>query len=75
VQRSPNLAAFQGARHFAISVLAQHQQALASRFASPAVVDKFEQVALREAPEGVPVIDGALATLVCANDSRQRAGD
>lgn len=75
VQHSPNLQAFQGARHFAISVLAQHQQALASRFASPAVLDKFEQVALREAPEGVPVIDGALATLVCATESSQRAGD
>lgn len=75
VDRSPNLGAFLDARHFAISVLADHHQGLASRFANPAVLDKFHQVAVREAPEGVPVIADALATLVCANDSHQRAGD
>lgn len=75
VDRSPNLAAFQAAPHFAISVLAQGQQGLASRFANPAVTDKFDQVAVLEAAEGVPVIDGALATLVCRTSKYVTEGD
>lgn len=75
VDRSPNLAVFQSAPHFAISVLASHHQALASRFADPSVVDKFGGVAVREAAEGVPVIADALATLVCAAEQRHTAGD
>lgn len=75
VHRSPNLAVFQAASHFAISVLAAHHEALASRFANPAVVDKFDQVGVREAAEGVPVIADALATLVCAAEQRHSAGD
>jgi flavin reductase (DIM6/NTAB) family NADH-FMN oxidoreductase RutF len=75
VDRSPNLAAFQQASHFAISVLGQDQQALASRFANPAVVDKFDQVAVREAPEGMPVIEGAVATLVCSTVKHHSEGD
>ncbi|MEK8053099.1 flavin reductase family protein [Ideonella sp. DXS22W] len=75
VNHSPSLAAFATAPHFAISVLAHDQQALARRFASAAVADKFDGVAVHEAPEGVPVIDDALATLVCARDSCTPAGD
>lgn len=75
VDRSPNMAAFQQASHFAISVLAQGQQDLASRFANPAVADKFDQVAVCEAPEGVPVIEGALATLVCSTVKHHGEGD
>ena len=75
VDRSPNLDAFKTARHFAISVLAQDQQGLASRFASPAVSDKFDQVAVLEAPEGVPVIEGALASLVCRLSKHSDEGD
>jgi flavin reductase (DIM6/NTAB) family NADH-FMN oxidoreductase RutF len=75
VDRSPNLAAFRDAPHFAISVLASEQQALAQRFATGGLPDKFEGVAVREAPEGLPVIDSALATLVCALDHHTPAGD
>lgn len=75
VDRSPHLAAFRQARHFAISVLAEGQQALASRFATPGLPDKFDGVAVHEVPEGLPVIAGALATLVCASDQHQSAGD
>lgn len=75
VNHSPSLAVFEQAPHFAISVLAHDQQALARRFATPGVADKFDGVALREAPEGVPVIEGALATLVCQRDSSTPAGD
>lgn len=75
VNHSPSLPVFAQAPHFAISVLAHDQQALARRFASAAVADKFDGVALHEAPEGVPVIADALATLVCACDSGTPAGD
>lgn len=75
VDRSPSLEAFRTARHFAISVLDHGQQDLASRFATPHLPDKFDGVAVREAPEGLPVIAGALATLVCANSHHQAAGD
>ena len=75
VDRSPNLAAFRGCSHFAINVLASHQEELARRFASSAVADKFAQAGVVEAPEGVPAIDGASAMLVCANDRQIVGGD
>jgi flavin reductase (DIM6/NTAB) family NADH-FMN oxidoreductase RutF len=75
VDRSPSLAAFRDAPHFAISVLADEQQALAQRFATGGLPNKFEGVELREAPEGLPVIEGAVATLVCALDRHVTAGD
>ncbi len=75
VDRSPNVASFQGASHFAISVLAQNQQDVASRFANPAVLDKFDQVPVVESPEGVPVIGGAVATLVCRRSKHLTEGD
>ena len=75
VERSPSLEAFRGAKRFAISVLACDQQDLAQRFATASIVDKFERVRVREAPEGVPVIAGALATLVCSNHQCSPAGD
>lgn len=75
VEHSPSLAAFRDAPHFAISVLAGEQQALAQRFATAGLPDKFDGVPVREAPEGPPVIEGALATLVCAADRHVPAGD
>jgi flavin reductase (DIM6/NTAB) family NADH-FMN oxidoreductase RutF len=75
VDRSPSLAAFRAAPHFAISILGQHHGELARRFATPALADKFAGVGLREAPEGVPVIADALAALVCATDQHSPAGD
>ena len=62
VNRSPNLAVFRDSAHFAINILASGHEALARRFADPAVPDKFADVTVRETPEGVAAIDGALAT-------------
>lgn len=75
VLRSPNLAVFRDCAHFSINVLASDQQALAQRFANPAIVDKFEGTPLHETPEGLPAIAGAVATLVCANERQSEAGD
>ncbi|MFT4246936.1 MAG: flavin reductase family protein [Pseudomonas sp.] len=75
VSHSPSLALFRDGAHFAINILAAGQEELARRFANPAVPDKFAEVAVQQAPEGIPVIDGALATLVCANDHCRDVGD
>jgi flavin reductase (DIM6/NTAB) family NADH-FMN oxidoreductase RutF len=75
VDRSPSLEAFRDAGRFAISVLACDQQALAQRFATASIADKFDGVRVREAPEGLPVIEEALATLVCCIEQWSPAGD
>jgi len=75
VDRSPSLEAFRDAPHFAISVLGSDQQAVAQRFATAGLPEKFDGVPVREAPEGLPVIDGSLAVLVCAVERCTPAGD
>ena len=75
VNRSPNLAVFRDSAHFAINIPASGHEALARRFADPAVPDKFADVTVRETPEGVAAIDGALATLVCVHDHCRTVGD
>lgn len=75
VNHSPNVAAFRDCAHFAISILSSAHEELARRFANPSVADKFAEVAVVETPEGVPAIDGAVATLVCAHDHSRDAGD
>ena len=77
--KSPSLRAFRSATHFAINVLAQDQQALATRFATPSIVDKFEGIALHPdqdpTHDGVPLIGGAAAHFVCASRDAIEAGD
>ena len=75
VNRSPNLAAFRVCSHFTINVLAREQEALAMRFANPAIADKFAGAPVQATPEGLPAIAGAVATLVCANERQSEAGD
>jgi flavin reductase (DIM6/NTAB) family NADH-FMN oxidoreductase RutF len=73
--RSSNLEVFRSCNHFAINTLCAGQLPLAQRFASSTVVDKFAGVPVRETPEGIPVIDRALATLVCVQDHSREIGD
>ena len=62
-QSSRTLAAVRRSRRIGINVLARHQQALASAFASKAPeAEKFQGVAHREI-DGVPVLDGVVAWL------------
>jgi flavin reductase (DIM6/NTAB) family NADH-FMN oxidoreductase RutF len=75
VNHSPSLSVFQDCGHFAINVLADGQEAVARRFANPAIADKFADTDILEAPEGVPALHGALSTLVCAKDQHSTAGD
>ncbi|MGE8318645.1 MAG: flavin reductase family protein [Comamonas sp.] len=75
VNHSPSLAVFRDCAHFAIHVLPREHEALARRFANPAVADKFAELDLLVSPEGVPVLRGAVTTLVCANDHSRHTGD
>lgn len=75
MNRSPNLGVFRDCSHFAINILGQQHEALARHFANPAIEDRFAGVGLREAPEGLATIDGAITTLVCAHDHNRTVGD
>jgi flavin reductase (DIM6/NTAB) family NADH-FMN oxidoreductase RutF len=63
------------ADHVGVHLLGEHQQDLAATFARSGA-DRFAApTAWREGPEGVPVLDGVLAWLVCRVVGRVPAGD
>ncbi|MGX1128792.1 flavin reductase (DIM6/NTAB) family NADH-FMN oxidoreductase RutF [Streptomyces glaucescens] len=63
------------AGHVGVHILGEHQQDLAATFARSGA-DRFgAPTAWREGPEGVPVLDGVLAWLVCRVHARVPAGD
>ncbi|MEU9622638.1 flavin reductase family protein [Streptomyces sp. NPDC048155] len=63
------------AEHIGVHILGEHQQELAATFARSGA-DRFGPSAYwRSGPEGVPVLDGVLAWLVCRVVARIPAGD
>jgi flavin reductase (DIM6/NTAB) family NADH-FMN oxidoreductase RutF len=61
--------------HVGVHVLGEHQRELAVTFARSGA-DRFAApTGWREGPEGVPVLDGVLAWLVCRVVARVPAGD
>ncbi|MBW8699206.1 4-nitrophenol 4-monooxygenase/4-nitrocatechol 2-monooxygenase, reductase component [Streptomyces sp. MBT84] len=63
------------ADHVGVHILGEHQEALAGIFATSGA-DRFgAPTGWREGPEGVPVLDGVLAWLVCRVVARVPAGD
>lgn len=56
--------AIEGSTGYGVNILARGQEAVARQFASQAA-DKFEGIAWREGETGVPLIEGALASLEC----------
>ncbi|MDI5942582.1 MULTISPECIES: flavin reductase family protein [Micromonospora] len=62
---SRTLAAITAEGGFAVNLLGRRQRALADRFATGAVEDRFAGVAHR-ALDGMPLLDGAMAAAVCA---------
>ncbi|CAM5264741.1 Flavin reductase family protein OS=Streptomyces tendae OX=1932 GN=GUR47_28875 PE=4 SV=1 [Streptomyces tendae] len=63
------------AEHVGVHLLGEHQEELAATFARSGA-DRFAApTAWREGPEGVPVLDGVLAWLVCRAVARVPAGD
>ncbi|MBV9524161.1 MAG: flavin reductase family protein [Alphaproteobacteria bacterium] len=65
---------FSAASHFAISVLAERQEAISSLFASKAA-DKFARTPWREGSAGSPIITGAAAWFDCRRHQLVDAGD
>lgn len=71
---APSLADFVSASHFAINVLGADQHDLYGDFARDSV-DEFAGIAYRTGAGGVPILDGAIATLVCRNVTQDERGD
>lgn len=69
------VSAFSEADAFAINILSQRQDALSGRFASSKIANKFEDVAWRSGPLGMPVIEDCLASFECSVYARHDAGD
>jgi flavin reductase (DIM6/NTAB) family NADH-FMN oxidoreductase RutF len=59
---------------FAINVLAEAQEELSCRFASP-LPDRFAGIAWKPGIEGVPLFKGCLAWFECRTTRRIEAGD
>ncbi|WKK24592.1 flavin reductase family protein [Streptomyces olivoreticuli] len=63
------------AEHIGVHILGEHQQELAATFARSGA-DRFAApTSWRTGPEGVPLLDGVLAWLVCRVVARVPAGD
>jgi (E)-2-((N-methylformamido)methylene)succinate hydrolase len=65
--------AIEGSTGYGVNILAEGQEAVARQFASSAA-DKFAGVAWRPGATGVPLIEGALATLECSVVQAVEAG-
>jgi flavin reductase (DIM6/NTAB) family NADH-FMN oxidoreductase RutF len=62
------------ASRFVVNVLASDQEVLARRF-SDKHEDRFDAVGYRLSPEGLVLLDGALAHFVCAREATHPGGD
>jgi flavin reductase (DIM6/NTAB) family NADH-FMN oxidoreductase RutF len=61
-------------REFAVNVLASHQEALARRFADEHE-DRFEGIGYHLSPDGLILLDGALAHIECERFAEYPGGD
>lgn len=59
---------------FGVSILAEGQQELSTRFAQQGTV-RFDGVACAHAPEGPALLDGALVHLICRRVAEHPGGD
>jgi flavin reductase ActVB len=73
-QAATFLPPLRAATMFGVSVLAEDQQELSTRFAQQGAV-RFDGVACTHAPEGPAVLDGALVHLVCRRSAEYPGGD
>ena len=66
--RSPLVDAARGSGHYAVSILTEHQEALARRFAAPGAgraLGTFAGAPMRAETTGAPVLDDCLAWFDC----------
>jgi flavin reductase (DIM6/NTAB) family NADH-FMN oxidoreductase RutF len=62
------------ADHFAVNLLAREQELLSRRFAET-LDDRFDGVAFDRGPDGVPLLEDALAHIECAMWAQYDGGD
>ena len=67
-------AAMQATRRFVLNVLAADQEALSRRFAADRP-DRFEGIGYTESEQGLPLLEGVLATIECDKQAETPAGD
>lgn len=75
VKGSRSWAAIEDSGVFCVNVLTAAQQAVCARFGNRDVVDKFADTSWRRSGGGLPVLDGALATIECSARSLADGGD
>ena len=71
---SHTLAAVSASGVFAVSVLSEEQEIVARTFSEPGE-KPFDDFPIRSAPNGCPILDGALAWLACSVERNLEAGD
>lgn len=71
---SRSLDTFQNCEHFAVHILGDHQEELATRFASKAE-DRFAGFATYPGAGGVPLFDDCAAHLECRTENAIEGGD
>jgi 3-hydroxy-9,10-secoandrosta-1,3,5(10)-triene-9,17-dione monooxygenase reductase component len=71
---SKSLSAYLEAEHFAINVLSNQQQSLASHFAT-SENGLFDNISYQDSPQNVPVLSNTLAHLECRTHSIHDCGD
>lgn len=71
---SRTLPRLQQAGTIAVNVLAEDQEELSRRFARSGT-DKFAGLSWQRGPEGVPLLDDTVATMVCRLEAEHPAGD
>lgn len=72
---SQTLPRLRAAGTVAVNVLAEDQEELARTFARTGLPDRFDGVAWHPGPEGVPLLDDAVATMVCRIEAEHPGGD
>lgn len=63
------------APHFAVNILAAHQEAISRRFSGPDEHKRFDGVGYSRGQSGAALLDDALAHLECRRVSNHEAGD
>ena len=71
---SHTLEAVSASGSFAVSVLSAEQEIVARTFSQPGH-KPFDDFSIRSAPNGCPIVDGALAWLACSVERNLEAGD
>ena len=71
---SSTFEAFEAGNGFVFHILADDQRDLSMQFASKGI-DKFDGVATRPGYNGIPVVEGALATFECSQAHVYEGGD